>query len=946
LISGRDLQLTDNGAGGQMSQHRPVPRLDLAPKLRRPLSLWNPLDYLRLLYWVFYFPQALRCYLNTFGNKSIPEGKMSLHKGLKWLSLNPIERQLILQGLALTVIIPLGVGVIFRARGFSVNWSVVLGGFFFGLVSGLVGGVTVGKKFGVEPGIASGVSSGVAFNVGLRVIQDLLGGVVADVAVGVASSTVGFVGKESAIYVANGVESAVVFGVASGIASGVASGWISGMVVLDTLSIAWSLLIGLGVLFGFALSLKFGGTFGVVAVLTFSGMFYVAFIVAILRLDNWLFGLLIALRLPHRYSHLAHVTLLPIPFLSCQLKNWLRQDWQTGLHNVRELLAFTLQFIPVIQAINQVLAEMPSEQVILRVAELTEYSYDGTLVRFASEKLTILTDNDFKPRLDTPARAVAAGFWYLQEPILGIRVGEKIAPNSYDKNLQKAIKAFSLVHSIPYREEMLALTQTLAVFNEAFDLAAIAFVQAPTPPQKPLLYPATWETIARLHGVVQDAQIVMRSLSRSARAFALDRALGELTDILNKANTLPRVGQRRIEYIALIWQQALLQVAGEVGKISITKPVTNPYIVGDPVEGNLFVGREDILRQLEELWVMGHRLQSIVLFGHRRMGKTSILLNARHCLGSGVKVAYINLLCLGDSPQGVGEVLMAISDAISEAVGCTPPTDADLLNLPYRTFERYLKHAEAHLSGGLIVALDEFEKIEELIEAEKIPKDFMGYLRGLVQMSSKVAFAFAGLHTLEEMTADYFQPFFASVIPIHVGFLQPGATRQILANPDEDFPLDYTPESLDQIYALTAGQPYLVQLVGFQLVRRYNDFVFEQGRPRDPVFTVEDVEAVINDPEFFKRGRYYFDGVWGQAARGASGQQAILRALAPHPEGLSLDELRTQLDALIGAQGFAPLQEETLQDALKTLMRHDVVQEREGHWQIIVELFRRWVLHS
>jgi len=204
------------------------------------------------------------------------------------------------------------------------------------------------------------------------------------------------------------------------------------------------------------------------------------------------------------------------------------------------------------------------------------------------------------------------------------------------------------------------------------------------------------------------------------------------------------------------------------------------------------------------------------------------------------------------------------------------------------------------------------------------------------------------------MTADYFQPFFASVIPIHVGFLQPGATRQILANPDEDFPLDYTPESLDQIYALTAGQPYLVQLVGFQLVRRYNDFVFvseagtkfQQGRPRDPVFTVEDVEAVINDPEFFKRGRYYFDGVWGQAAQGASRQQAILKALAPHPEGLSIEELRTQLDELVGAQGIAPLQEETTQEALKTLIRHDVVQESEGSWQIIVELFRRWVLQN
>lgn len=67
-----------------------------------------------------------------------------------------------------------------------------------------------------------------------------------------------------------------------------------------------------------------------------------------------------------------------------------------------------------------------------------------------------------------------------------------------------------------------------------------------------------------------------------------------------------------------------------------------------------------------------------------------------------------------------------------------------------------------------------------------------------------------------------------------------------------------------------------------------------------------------------------------------SGQQAILRVLAPHPEGLSIDTL-TQVTGM---------DEETLQEALKTLTRHDVVQEREGGWQIIVELFRRWVLQN
>ncbi|MFM7789373.1 MAG: ATP-binding protein, partial [Microcystis panniformis] len=144
--------------------------------------------------------------------------------------------------------------------------------------------------------------------------------------------------------------------------------------------------------------------------------------------------------------------------------------------------------------------------------------------------------------------------------------------------------------------------------------------------------------------------------------------------------------------------------------------------------------------------------------------------------------------------------------------------------------------------------LDEFEIIEDLIEANTLPRNFLGYLRSLVQSSPRLAFVFAGLHTLEEMTADYFHPFFGSVYPIPVSFLSPESTRVILANPvgeDEDFPLDYTPSALDKIYQLTHGQPYLVQLIGFHLVRFYNKQVFELQRPQDIRFQVEDVEKAI-----------------------------------------------------------------------------------------------------
>ncbi|MEG4489401.1 ATP-binding protein [Microcoleus sp. D2_18a_B4] len=613
----------------------------------------------------------------------------------------------------------------------------------------------------------------------------------------------------------------------------------------------------------------------------------------------------------HRDLLFPRVTVLPTPYLTEQLKEWLRQDWETGIHNAYEIYTYTLQFIPVIQALNQVLAEEP-EQLVYRIAHLADRPYKWELVRLISGSIDTIFFQ-FKPL----ARAVAGGFLCLHK-----------------QSLYDSWEAFDAVRILPYGDEMWRISLILSIYQKAIKLNDISALSLFDLPNKPWLRSDTWRAIIRLYNIIRDIQIIQNSWSRSARAFALSHALGELKNLREQPDAVPQPEREIVRKIAWNWSQAILDVASEVGNVSITERVRNPYVVGDPVEGNLFVGREDILKELKEVWILSQHLQSVVIYGHRRMGKTSILINVANSLGSQVKVAYVNLLRLGDSPQGVAEVLMAISDEISDAVNLPPPADADLLNLPYRTFERYLKQVEANLSEtGLIIALDEFEKIEKLIEKGKIDSDFMEVLRGMVQMSPKIAFALAGLHTLDEMTGDYSHPFFASFINIKVSFMESAATRQILANPHEDFLLDYAPKALSAIYAWTAGQPYLVQLVGFQLVRRYNEQVFEMGNSRDPVFTVEDVRAVINNPEFFQRGRYYFDGVWGQAARGAPGQQEILRAIAPHPEGLDINTLAE----------ISGMNETNLQQALNSLIRHDVVWEIDGKWRIIVELFRVWV---
>ncbi|NER24266.1 MAG: ATP-binding protein [Symploca sp. SIO1C2] len=995
-------------------KHPPVPRLDLAPKLKRPLSLWNPLDYLRLLYWVFYFPQALRWYVDTFGGGYVPPREMNWRKGWELLRQNPIQRQLLVQGLVLTIITPLLLGLLFQEIGFYIYWLRIAFGVAFGLAVCVAGGVALGETFGVACGVVFSVAFVMVGGVAFSVVFNVVGGVATNVAGGMASGIAGGVALGIALDMVSGIAGGVASNVAGGVAIG-ATVVILGGVTLGIVGGIVGILVG-GVVTGVAFSMAGGVATGVAT--------GVAVTVAITRLENWLIALpfsRVILQNHNRNWMLPRITSLPLISLSSRLQNWLRQDWEAGLYNANQLLAYTLQFIPVVEAVNRVLATTPPEQVIFRVVKLAEAPYDWNFVRFASASLNARLKSRFLERffllpppwkrrlqarlttgtrLDTPTRAAAAGFWYLylEEPV-------------------KALEAFTVVRSLLYGEEMFTLAQTLTACHKTKEPAAIATIQLPAFPQEPLLRPTTWNAIASLGKVIEDVQVVERSVSRTARSFAFNRALGELTNVLKNQDTLPKAEKDLIIDIVLTWGNALIEVAGEVGEIAITEPIRNPYIIGDPVEGNLFVGREDIIRQLEELWLNNYQVQSVVIYGHRRMGKTSILRNIANCLGAEIKLAYINLLDVGDAPQGVGEVLMAICDGIAEAVNLPPPADEDLLNLPYPTFRRYLKEVQELLmipsracvqssppdldppqppllrgensikvpgetksvassgfpveqkvkhplasplergtgggsilgetgftspkvreSGGhqsLIIALDEFEQIEELINNGKIAPDFMKVLRASVQKSRHIGFAFAGLHTLEEMTEDYFQPFFASVIPIPVSFLPPAATHQILANPAiEDFPLDYTPETLDQIYNLTAGQPYLVQLVGFQLVNRYNNQVFEQKRDREPVFTLEDLEAVINNPDFLNKGRYYFTGVWGQATEGAPGQQEILRILAPHPSGLSQSALAAA----------ANLDEATLLAALQTLKRHDVIHQTQEGWQISVELFRRWVL--
>ncbi|AKV65905.1 hypothetical protein VL20_696 [Microcystis panniformis FACHB-1757] len=479
-----------------------VPTINLAPKLRRDLSLWNPFDYLLLLYWVFYFPQAVRWYVETRGGGDN----------------HPVQLRLGIQGLLLTVITPLIICSIAANLGLSVNWV------------GVVWGAALGVALGAALGVALGVVSGVVWGVVSGAVSGVVWGVVSGVASGVVSGVVWGVVFGAWWGVVSGVVLIVVWGVAWGVVWGVVLGVVWGVVwgVSGVSGVEWGVVWGVsGAVLGVVLIVVWGVAWGVVW-----GVSGVVFIFAFFRLDNWLIGLLAG----SQGRLFPRITPLPLPGLTSTLQQWLQQDWETAINNLNQYLRYSRQFIPVLAAVNRVLPQFPEAEIIYRVSRLAENPSDWQLLKYASAKPFSFPDSQI--RLDTPARAAAAGFWYLHQ-----------------QDTEKAEKAFAVVRSLAYGEEMYSLAQTLHRFSQAATFDSIASLEVAPIAAEPSLRPQTWQAISSLNRVIAEVALVQRSDSQETRKLALKRIIRELRDIIDRqAANLPQAEKELILSIAQKWK--------------------------------------------------------------------------------------------------------------------------------------------------------------------------------------------------------------------------------------------------------------------------------------------------------------------------------------------------------------------------------------------------------
>jgi len=370
--------------------------------------------------------------------------------------------------------------------------------------------------------------------------------------------------------------------------------------------------------------------------------------------------------------------------------------------------------------------------------------------------------------------------------------------------------------------------------------------------------------------------------------------------------------------------------------------IQNPYISGNPVASSeMFFGRQDVLDYLRKNAMSTSQKNTLVLYGQRRTGKTSILLKAqRDGLGDD------RLIPVFLDAQGVTSDIHLFS-RIAEAI-CTqlrrkgmevqPPVKdsrngEEFRTTPYETFDDFCRQLSAAIGERrVLLMIDEFEEIESRVKDGDMKKAIFGYLRNLMQFYEPIVFVFCGGHRLEEMTYDYWNIFFNTALYHRISFLNPEDAGRLITKPTTG-DLEYDPLAVEQILKLTHAHAYFTQLFCYELVNYLND------RKERNYATRNDVDAVAG--KLVREGNPQFTLSWEEIS---PDEHTLLSALAEGIDatGRSSLDLTTIETRLRNAGVSIPRSE--LQGHIESLAQREVLGLTEAfhaHYQL--ELFRFWV---
>jgi hypothetical protein len=434
----------------------------------------------------------------------------------------------------------------------------------------------------------------------------------------------------------------------------------------------------------------------------------------------------------------------------------------------------------------------------------------------------------------------------------------------------------------------------------------------------------------------QDIKAALQQESAYNQRLALTAVEDRLDGLLRELTRSPERYAVRFRPIANRWRQIVASHITTLAEaVALRQAIVNPYVIGVPLtaQQQIFVGRAEASARIENLLLnRGH--SPLLLYGQRRMGKTSLLNNLGRLLSTTILPLYVDLQ--GPVSLANDEVDFLFSLARSMITSADrqrgmllpPLSRQDLAEGPFSRFDEWLDQVEGtmdtHGQDTALLNLDEFEALVEGSKEKRFSATAMlGMLRHLIQHRLRFKVLLAASHTIEELRQ--WASYLINVQTVHISYLNEAETRQLVERPTRDFKLIYQPDACQRVLDLTSGHPYLVQLLCANIVALKN----EQAPAVRNLARNTDVDAAV--PEALAHGEFFFADI--EQNQVDSKGLALLRYLATAGE-----------KAVFDGEAFSPYSTEPddLAPALEDLIRRELIKPVGDGYRFQVELLRRW----
>ncbi|OQY45657.1 MAG: hypothetical protein B6242_09740 [Anaerolineaceae bacterium 4572_78] len=361
----------------------------------------------------------------------------------------------------------------------------------------------------------------------------------------------------------------------------------------------------------------------------------------------------------------------------------------------------------------------------------------------------------------------------------------------------------------------------------------------------------------------------------------------------------------------------------------------NPYIAGNPVgKSDAFVGRRDVFREVMRILGSPHE-NALVLFGQRRIGKTSVMQHLlQHLPHEGkFRTVFFDLQDKASLPLAI--VLQELATRLANTVDILMPEKWH--DTPRMFREQFLPQvlAQLHDDEQLVFLLDEFDVLDNPQE-EQAGKDFFPFLRDFISMNmQRIQFLFVIGRRPEDLSSLTLSVF-KGVKSQRVSLLSEVDTHALVRLAQDNETLIFPDETVSHIYALTGGHPYINQ----QLCQDIWQLAYENNPLDPPTITTDDVDNAV--PQTISHATNALEWLWD----GLKPAERVVAATLAEAGARAISQ--TELEKRLLDSGVRIVISE-LQNAPDILQKWDLIEPVDGQketYRFRVELLRQWIVEN